>query len=281
MNADLALASIATRQRLNVGDDHHRNVILSPAYGQLNYYAPVLLFMGHEYRIPACQYLARGDDTLGQIQKTRYRTPHGEQLLFELGGYAYLWCDENAPVKPLTKKLSFHFPSVDEAYLRGSWKPDGLLVGVRNGEIAVHAGGQPILIEPADWHEPATGTHIERIEDTGLVASIHCTNSVGEVVTIELRRPDRLLIRRRGKEDWQWWCQGAPTMRGSQLNWMGGASLRVVAGEIRSWEPRGYAPILSVGFGKLKLADPTPKAYPKCTIRPAIKNETVLEVRVR
>src|SRR5262249_52034435 len=137
MSPDLALASIATHQWPNRFDEHQQNVVLSPAYGQLNYYAPVLLALAREYRIPTCQYLAQWDETLGAIQKTRYRTSHGEQLLFELGGYAYLWCDETTPTKPLEKRLSFHFPSVDEGYLRAGWKSDGLLAGVRKGELVV------------------------------------------------------------------------------------------------------------------------------------------------
>jgi hypothetical protein len=282
MNPDLALASIAGKQRLNQPDEHQQSVILSPGYSQLNYFAPILLCLSREYRNPTCQYLARWDDTLGRIQATRYRTTHGEQLLFELGGYAYLWCDETTPTKPLERRLSFHFPSVDEGCLRASWEPGGLVAGVLKGELVVHAGGEPILIEPAEWHEPAAGVHIQRVEDNGRVASIHCTNSVGEVLSLELDRKERrLTIRRRTKEDWQWWCQGTPTRKDSVLRWKSGVSLRVNSGEIKSYQPHGYEPILAVGFGKLRLADPTPMAYPKCTLHPGTNDEIVLEVRSR
>ncbi len=281
MNPDLALASIAMCLRPNGPDEQQQNVMLEPGYGQLNYYAPVLLALAREYRTPACQYLARWDDTLGRIQKTRYWTPHGEQLLFELGGYAYVWCDETAPTKPLERRLSFHFPSVDEGYLRAGWEPGGLLAGVRKGELVVHAGGQPVLIEPLDWHEPAPGVHIAWVEDNGRMAAIHCTNSVGEVLTVELHRPEqRLIVRRRATEDWQWWCQGAPTQKDSGLKWKSGVVLRVVSGEIESYEPRGYEPILSVGFGKLRLADPSPMAYAKCSVHPAANHEIVVEAKM-
>jgi hypothetical protein len=280
MNPDLALASIAGQERLNHPDEHHQSVVLSPAYGQLNYYAPVLLCLAREYRNPTCQYLARWDDTLGRIQTTRYWTPHGEQLLFELGGYAYLWCAETPPTKPLEKRLSFHFPSVDEAYLRAGWEPGGLVAGIRKGELVVHAGGQPVLIEPTDWREPATGIHVASVEDNGRVAAIHCTDSVGEVLTVELHRMERrLTVRRRAKEDWQWWCQGTPTRKDSVLRWKSGVILRVISGEIKSYEPRGYEPVLSVGFGKLRMADPSPMAYPKCTVRLGTNDEIVVEVR--
>src|SRR6266446_147105 len=108
----------------------HQNVVLAPSYGQLDYYAPALLFLAREYRRPLCQYLALWDESLGRIQQTRFITPHGERCLFELGGYAFLWCDPTVPAKPVNAKLSYWFPSVDEAYLRASWKPNDLLVGV-------------------------------------------------------------------------------------------------------------------------------------------------------
>ncbi|HSU53310.1 MAG TPA: DUF4962 domain-containing protein [Candidatus Dormibacteraeota bacterium] len=280
MKPDLALASIAARQLPNRPDEHHQTVVLSPAYGQLDYYSPVLLCLAREYRIPTCQYLAGWDESLGGIQETRYRTPHGERLLFELGGYEYVWCDETAPTKPLEKRLSFHFPSVDEAYLRAGWEAGGLLVGVRKGEMVVHAGGQPVLIEPAEWREPPAGIHIEIMEEHGQSAVIHCTNSAGRVLTIELDRAEqRLTIRRRSKEDWQWWCQGTPTRKDSVLNWKSGVGLRVLCGELKRYEPRGYEPRLAVGFGKLQLDDPSPMVYGKCTVQPGSEEEVELEVK--
>jgi len=170
---------------------------------------------------------------------------------------------------------------VDEGYLRAGWEPGGLLAGVRKGELVVHAGGQPVLIDTLDWHEPAPGVHIAWVEDNGRMAAIHCTNSVGEVLTVELHRPEqRLIVRRRATEDWQWWCQGAPTQKDSGLKWKSGVVLRVVSGEIESYEPRGYEPILSVGFGKLRLADPSPMAYAKCSVHPAANHEIVVEAKM-
>src|SRR4030095_3909814 len=94
MNPSLAFASIAC-PKLPGLDEDHANVVLEPSYGQLDYYAPVLLALAREYRRPLYQHLARWDDSLGRLQRTRYITPHGEELLFELGGYAYLWCDDS------------------------------------------------------------------------------------------------------------------------------------------------------------------------------------------
>jgi hypothetical protein len=112
------------------------------------------------------------------------------------------------------------------------------------------------------------------------MAAIHCTNSVGEVLTVELHRTERrLTVRRRAKEDWQWWCQGTPARKDSVLRWKSGVSLRVNSGAIKSYEPRGYEPVLSVGFGKLRLADPSPMAYPRCTVQPGTNDGIVVEVK--
>ena len=163
--------------------------------------------------------------------------------------------------------------------MRAGWKPDGLVAGVRNGELVVHAGGLPVFIEPADWHEPVAGVHIERLEDNGQAATIHCTNSLGEVLSVELERAkQRITIRRHGKEDWRWWCQGVPTRKGPELRWKSGVTLRVVKGELIAYEPVGYKPPLAVGFGKLQMDDPSPIAYPKCTVRPTPAGEMVVEV---
>src|SRR5262249_30256919 len=92
MNADLALAAIAA-EKAAAADEDHQTVVLEPSYGQLNYYAPVLLALAREYHRGLYQHFALWDRTLGSLQETRYVTPHGEALLFELGGYAYLWYD--------------------------------------------------------------------------------------------------------------------------------------------------------------------------------------------
>ena len=278
MNADLALASIAAEHQGGYSQSH-QTVLLEASYGQLDYYAPILLFLAREYHRPVCQYLALWDKSLGRIQQTRFVTPHGEKLPFELGGYAFLWCDPSAPVKPLNEKLAYHFPSVDEGYLRMSWKPNDLLVGVRKGEIVVHAGGVPVLIDPVDWRDPPAGIAVQKVEDAGALAAIHCTNAAGEVLTVELHRPDRAVIHRRMKGDWQWWSQGTPSRKDQTLLWKNGTSLRVLSGTIADWGPASYRPTLSVGFGKLKMDDPAPMSFPRCTVRPGADDEIVIEVK--
>jgi len=55
--------------------------------------------------------------------------------------------------------------------------------------------------------------------------------------------------------------------------------VRVIAGKIKAYEPRGYMPVLAVGFGKLRMDDPSPMSYSKCTVRPDSNEEIVLEIR--
>ncbi len=279
MSAELALASIACRKHPGYNRSHE-TVVLEPSYGQLDYYAPVLLYLAREYRRPIYQYLALWDSTLGCIQQTRYVTPHGERLLFELGGYAYLWYDPEVAANPGEEELSYHFPSVNEAYLRASWRPDDLLVGIRRGEIVVHAGGQPVLIEPGIRSEPTTELHVQNVEDNGSTALIRCVSPEGSTLEAELHRPDNLLIRRRVTGDWQWWCHGSPVHELDSLTWGDRVRLRVAAGKISNWEPAGYKPVLSVGFGKLKMADPAPKEFPRATVRPSTDNEIAVEIRI-
>ena len=108
MNADLALASIAARKS-STYDQDHANVVLEPSYGQLDYYAPVLLYLAREYHRPTLQYLALWDETLGGLQKTRYVTPHGEALLFELGGYAISGMTTGRLRRPMRHAFPFGF----------------------------------------------------------------------------------------------------------------------------------------------------------------------------
>ena len=278
MNADLALAEIAT-EKFPGYNQSHANVILQPYYGQLDYYAPILLFLAKEYRRPIFQYLAQWDHSTGQIQKTRAITPHGEQLMFELGGYAYFWCDSSGPAKADEKKLSFHFPSVDEAYVRASWKPGDLLVGVSKGQLVIHAGGETILIEPG-LTEPKTNLVVQSLEDNGSLALIRCGTDPTNHLEIELNRAEhKITIRRKNSGDWQWSCHGLPVRNGNGLQWKK-ASVRLIAGRIVDFDPIGYAPPFATGFNKLKLVDPAPMKFPRITVQPDANGEIALEVKI-
>lgn len=284
MNADLALAAIAS-EKFPGHDQSYANVAWEPYYGQLDYYAPVLLFLAREYHRPTFQYLARWDHSLGGLQKTRAITPHGEQLLFELGGYAYLWCDETVPAKAQEKRLSYAFPSVDEAYARTSWKPGDLLVSVSKGKIMIHAGGLPVLFEPeiipGNPSDPSTNAlRVQSLEDNGVTATIRCGRAQTNQIKIELnRRTHTVVIHRNIPGPWQWSCHGQPTRKGNELRWKNRVTVRVVTGSITEFNPSGYAPVLATGFNKLKLADPAPMKFPMITVSPSVKDEIILQVR--
>jgi hypothetical protein len=278
MNADLALAEIAD-EKFPGYEQSHANVILQPYYGQLNYYAPILLFLAKEYRRPIFQYLAQWDHSTGQIQKTRAITPRGEQLMFELGGYAYLWCDSNVSAKADEKKLSFHFPSVDEAYLRASWKPGDFLVGVSKGQLVIHAGDETILVEPGVT-DPKTNLVVQSLEDNGSLALIRCGTDPTNHLEIELNRTEhKLTIRRKNSGDWQWSCHGLPVRNGNELRWKK-ANVRLIAGRIVDFDPIGYAPPFATGFNKLKLVDPAPMKFPRITIQPDENGEIAFEIKI-
>jgi len=267
MRADLALAGVAAYKEPG-HDQDHQSVILEPSYGQLDYYAPVLLALARQYRRPLLQHLAQWDQSLGALQHTRYVTPHGEVLRFSLGGYAYLWCDPELPAQVEDAPLSYHFPSVDEAYLRVSWEPGDLLVGVRKGEVVVHAGGQTLLVEPIAWREPPAGLAIEVVEDSGDMARIRCAGPEGRSLLVELHRPSRTLrLVRRVPGPWQWWSHTCPTVDGDNLKW-DQVQLQVQAGAMQALDPAGFTTQLSVGYGKLPMADPAPKKLPLVTMIP-------------
>jgi hypothetical protein len=123
-----------------------------------------------------------------------------------LGGYAYLWYDPKFHAKVDEARLSYRFPSVGEANARASWRPDDLLVGVRKGEVVVHAGGRPVLIELKSSREPAVPLTVDALDDDGQKAVIRCGGPGGHSLSVELNRPERkLTVRRRGAGAWQWW----------------------------------------------------------------------------
>ena len=56
---------------------------------------------------------------------------------------------------------------MDEAYLRASWKPDDLVVGVSKGQLVIHAGGQPVLFEPGVQGEPPANLPVQTVDFSG------------------------------------------------------------------------------------------------------------------
>jgi hypothetical protein len=278
MTADPALAGLATTKEPGHSRSHE-TFLLQPSYGQLDYCAPVLLGLARAYRRPICQHLALWDGSLGSLQQTRYVTPNGEQLLFDLGGYAYVWYDPAVPAEPDESRWSWLFRSVDEAYLRASWTPGGLLAGVRKGELAVHAGGRTVLIGTALQPPDPPAPCVRSVTDTGDAAVLRCDGKDGSALEVVLHRPDRMVIRRILKHPWQWTCHGTPERTGNTLTWDAGAAVRVVAGTLAGWEPEACREEMVVGNGLLALRDPAPTASSRATVHPSEHGEIMLDVR--
>jgi hypothetical protein len=278
MNADYALATIAARHYPG-WNEPHQSVLMSPSYGQLDYYAPVLLSLAREYRRPIYQHLALWDDALGRIHKTRYITPtRGIQMLFDFGGYSYVWYDPTVEGARDERRLSYHFPSVEEGYIRSSWEAGDLLAGFAKGRTVIHAGGLPVLIID---DEPVGGT-INALEDDGAAAVLRGVVGEGCRLTLELHRKEgRLIVRRQGSASpWKFWCHGNPEQEGNTLRWDKRATMKITSGSIRDLEPEGFQPDHAVGNGKLKLHDPFPKRYPLVIMEPDSEGNTTLEVSV-
>lgn len=265
MTGDLAFASVAAPKRGRLDEDH-QTVILEPSYGQLSYYSPVLVALAREYRSPLAQHLALWDETLGELQQTRYVTPNGEWLLFDWGGYAYAWYDPTvAPNVPDDAPLSFAFASVGEAYVRSSYQPGGIVAGARKGSLVIHAGGRPVCVETTS---PAIAS--QTLTDTWREAIVSGPGDDGtpDALWLRLRRPDRLTVRRKSAHDLAFYCFAPVTRQGNVLAWEDGTTLTVTSGRIAAFDPAGFHDEKIVGMGRLKCPDPHPMSYPLVTLQP-------------
>jgi hypothetical protein len=271
MNADLALATIACMKQPGQSADHE-TVILQPSYGQLDYCAPVLLGLARAYRQSTCQKLALWDQSLGHLQQTRYVTPNGEPLLFELGGYAYVWYDPSVDVKGDERRKSWHFHSTDEAYIRASWRSADIMAGVNKHQLIIHAGGHPVVI--GGMGEDSAEIMVQSVRDTGEKATIQCAGSGW----IELHRPNRAILCVPSSDLWAWTCQGQPTRSDNTLTWPNGILVHVVKGTIKAWEPNIPQDEPIVGNGRLRLQDVATVVVSRATIEPAEKREVILEI---
>jgi len=281
MDARIALAAVTGPHRTGLADRNY-SVIFGPSYGQLDYWSPVLLYLAREYRRSIYQHLALWDGSLGSIQHTGFITPNGQELLFQMGGYAYAWYDPTVPddVEP-NLPLSFEFPDVNEAYARASYQAGGIVLGVRQGSLVVHAGGRSVLsgsLNPAGSSPPIKTM---TVADDGADTLIQCIagEDRGAIVgTVELRRPDLCAILCKPAEDIRWLCDEEPAWDGDSLRWPDGTCVRVTKGHIVALDPKGHTVEKAVGFGKLKLLDLAPAVYPVIVTRPD-GGELAIEVR--
>jgi len=274
----IALAAVADGQPRDLSfNEPNRSVLFGPCYGQVDYWSPVLLYLARHDRRPIYQRLALWDESLGALQRTRFVTPNaGEQLLFCFGPYAYLWYDD--AVEPgLEERLPYSFafpePEVSEAYLRSSYDHGDVVVGMRKGEVIVHAGGHPVLVDQfkLEAADPAAGVKELLVDDDGRRAAIRCVGPEAaglQTQLVELHRPSRVTLRRDASRPLTWWHAGQAERDGNSLAWAGGVRLVVTTGEITDYNPRGWTDE-KVHFGGMRFADPHPFTYPTVTVAPA------------
>ncbi len=271
IDARVALAVIAGPGRRGLGEVN-QSILFGPSDGQLNYWSPALLLLARERRQSSLQRLVLWDPALGEVQRTRYVTPNIHQLIFALGGYAYAWCDPTVgtalePGLP----LAFSFADVNEAYARASYEAGALVVGVRHGRVAVHAGGQPVLVDPCDPFQAPPPTSGLAVSEAGPATTIRCRGSAAagyEEQSLELQRPGVLTMERLTKTAQTWWCAGLPTRNDNTLAWPSQTTLRVLRGTLGMLAPDAYTEEAAVSMGKLKCLDPTPMHYPTFTVTP-------------
>jgi hypothetical protein len=282
----IALAAVAAGQPADLEyNEDNRSVLFGPSYGQINYWSPALVYLARYQKRPIYQHLALWDESLGAIQRTRYITPNRkEELLFCLGPYAFLWCDPDiAPAVEDNLPLSFEFPEpeVNEAYLRASYRPAGVVVGMRKGSLIIHAGGRPVLVEQQqlDDNKPAEAVDQMLVSDDGPNAFIRCVGPKSQGIDeqlIELQRPSRLTVDRQCSKPFTWWCAGEPRREEYSLSWPDGARLAVRKGAIAQFNPEGFVETKR-HYGGMKFADPHPFTYPTVTVEP-LDGRITLEV---
>jgi hypothetical protein len=283
----IALAAVAGQQPATLEfNENNRSVLFAPTYGQIDYWSPALVYLARHHKRPIYQYLALWDESLGSIQHTRFITPtRKEELLFCLGPYAYIWCDpEIAPAVEGNLPLSFEFsePEVNEAYLRASYEPGGIVVGMRKGAIIIHAGGRPIFVdqlEPPDNSTPAEPVDEMLVADDGRGAFIRCVgpkvHEIGEQL-VKLERPSRLTMNRQCSKPITWWCASDLRREENSFMWPDGTRLSVRKGTIVEVNLEGLVEKL-VHFGGMKWADPHSFTYPTIKVEPA-DGQIALEV---
>lgn len=274
----IALAAVAAGQPSSLQfNEDNRSVLFGPSYGQINYWSPVLVYLARHDRRPIYQHLALWDESLGSLQHTRYITPNRrEELLFCLGPYAYLWYDASvAPAIEDNLPLSFEFPEpeVNEVYLRSSYEPGGIVVGMKKGGLIVHAGGERVLVDRLgvdDTSAPPKPVDETLLADDGRHATVRCvgpkTAGIGEQL-VELERPSRLSITRTTEKPLTWWYSGNPRHSGNSFTWSDGTELKLTRGKIAKIAPEGYVESKR-HFGGMKFADPHPFVYATVTVEP-------------
>ena len=139
-----------------------------------------------------------------------------------------------------------------------------------------------MLIEPEASREPAVPLTVDALDDDGHKAVIRCSGPGGHSLTVELNRPERkLILRRRGAGSGGGGARGTHNERAIRSPGARDTSIQVLEGEIRDWEPDGYATRLATGFDRLVMVDPASRTFPLVSVRPSRGGELVVEVKLR
>ena len=299
-SADVSIAAIAGPRRRRT-ETENESVLLEPDYAQLGYHAPALVALARLHRSPHLQALAGWDPWLGRLHESGHRLPSGERLRFCLGPYALAWFDPSVPARLGDARRAFHFPSVDEAYLRDRWTPGGLVVGMKSGRLAVHAGGRPVLVDLTPervvdraasvaagtgiyrWDPPDLDMTIESVVETrdgGRIRAVHAPS--GASVEAELRR-GRLRVERRDGATRAWWAAGGARRAAGGWEWAangGRTVMEIVAGSLVSWAARGYRADRRVGYGELRLLADRIPSRSLTVVEPDSSGRLAVEIRL-
>lgn len=273
--------------------------------GHVSSYAPVLPALAREYRRPHYQYLASWDSGLGNLDEAVMATPRRrERMRSATGCYAYGWYDPSVPARVEEARQGFHFPSLDEAFLRDGWSRTGMVVAIRRGRLVVHAGGQLVLADltPAervdvqrsreagtgiiDLDPPGLDLRVTAVTDDGTSATVECGNAAGTALlrVVLDRERHRLLVERRDGQRRRWWSHPGAVQLDADLPawcWSAGGettTVRLRRGGLECWQPRGHRPDRRVGYGLLDVPCDSDLAYPLTAVTPDGDGRVTIEV---
>ena len=299
-DADMSIAAIAGPRRRRI-ETENESILLEPEYAQLGYHAPALVALARLHRSPHLQALAGWDPWLGRLHESGHRLPSGERLRFCLGPYALAWFDPSVPARLGDARRAFQFPSVDEAYLRDRWSPGGLVVSVKSGRLAVHAGGRPVLVDLTPgrvvdraasvaagtgiyrWDPPDLDMAIESVverPDGGRIRAVHAPS--GAFVVVDLRR-GRLRVERGDGATRAWWAAGGARRTGERWSWATSSGLSVmelVRGRLVRWSERGHRPERNVGYGRLRLLAERDPSRALTIVEPDSSGRLIVDIRL-
>ncbi|MBB5791183.1 hypothetical protein [Jiangella mangrovi] len=249
-----------------------------PHYGPSTGLCAVFSALARERDDPGLAAVAAQEAAAGRMEVWPARSPRrGEQLWMAWNAYAALWHPggpEDDAVGP-PPALSWHSPTLGEAYVRSGWGPGSFVVAVRRGKVTAWADGVCALADltphtVVDVEESRrTGSGVYRVEPPGLEPAGLRVADLGDAVvvtgadadgrpllrvSVDRRRRTVTVLRLDGHRR-RWW-------------WATAATPAVVAGTVTEITADGYRPDLRAGYGLLDVVETDPRAYPLATVEP-------------